>query len=187
MRKLIVAGLMASLMSSGLLAAPAQAQYGPRDARQMCKDAVRAKGAYDTSGVNVDQLGGSKYNVTGYAQGRGNRSAYFTCRVNNGGVRYVNMDNWQGGGGGSNSGAKAAAVVGTALVLGAIVAAASSDKRSSDYDRYDEYRDGRRPSYDDRGGQYSPTPGVICYRWQQTCYKDGKGYAPNWTAREFGN
>jgi hypothetical protein len=185
MRKTIIAGLMASLTCTGLMAAPAQAQYSPRDARQMCKDAVRDRGAYDTSGVSVDQIGGSKYNVTGTAFGRGNRSTYFTCRVNNGSVRNLDMGNLSGGG--NNSGAKAAAVVGTALVLGAIVAAASSDKRSSDYDRYDEYRNGRRPSYDDRGGQYSPAPGVICYRWQQTCYKDGKGYAPNWTAREFGN
>ncbi len=187
MRKTVVAGLVASLVWAGIGSAPAQAQYSPRDAKQMCKDAVRGRGAYDTTGVSVDQVGGSKYNVSGTALGRGNSRAYFTCRVNNGGVRYVNIDNWRGGGGGGNDGAKAAAVVGTALVLGAIVASASSDKHSSDYDHYDEYRYRDRPSYDNRGGQYSPAPGVVCYRWQQTCYKDGKGYAPNWTAREFGN
>ncbi len=181
MRRVIAASLTVSLIVAGLASTPALAQYSPRDARQMCKQAVRDRGAYDTTGINVDDLGGSKYNVTGYAQGRGG-STWFTCRVNRGDVRYVNMDNRQGGGG--NDGAKtAAAIVGTAIVLGAIAAAASSDKRSSDYDRYDEYRYGARPSYD----QYSPTPGVICYRWQRTCYKDGKGYAPNWTAREFGN
>jgi hypothetical protein len=65
MRKSIVAGLMASLVMAGVGSAPAQAQYGPRDAKQMCKQAVRDRGAYDTSGVNVDSLGGSKYNVTG--------------------------------------------------------------------------------------------------------------------------
>ncbi len=182
MRKTIVAGLMASLVMAGMGSAPAHAQYGPRDAKQMCKQAVRDRGAYDTSGVNVDSLGGSKYNVTGYAQRRGG-SSWFTCRVNNGDVRRVDIDNWGGGSSGNNSGAStAAAVVGTAIVIGAIAAAASSDKRHSDYDRYDEYRHGTRPNYD----QYSPAPGVVCYRWQRTCYKDGKGYAPNWTAREFG-
>jgi hypothetical protein len=103
--------------------------------------------------------------------------------VNNGGIRYVNIDNWQSGGGsGGNGAGTAAAVIGTALVLGAIAAAASSDKRQSDYDRYDEYRYGQRPDYD----QYSPQPGIVCYRWQQTCYKNGS-YAPGWTSREFGN
>ncbi|MEN3951364.1 hypothetical protein [Iodidimonas sp. SYSU 1G8] len=185
MNKLMAAAVAASLAMAGVTT-PAQAQYSPRDAREMCKNAVRDRGAYDTSGINVDQIGRDKYNVTGYAQGRGGR-AYFTCRVNDGRVRNVDMGNWQGGSSGNNSGAKAAAVVGAAVVLGAIAAAASSDKRHSEYDRYDEYRYRDRPSYDDRGGQYSPTPGVICYRWQRTCYKDGKGYAPNWTAREFGN
>lgn len=184
MRRMIAASLMVSLAYAGLAATPAEAQYSPRDAKQMCKDAVRGRGAYDTTGVDVDSLGGRKYNVTGTALGRGNSRAYFTCRVNNGDVRRVDMGNWAGGGGGNNNGAKtAAAIVGTAIVIGAIAAAASSDKRSSDYDRYDEYRYGGRPEYD----QYSPTPGVVCYRWQRTCYKDGKGYAPNWTAREFGN
>ena len=184
MRRVIAASLTVSLIFAGMASTPALAQYSPRDARQMCKQAVRDRGAWDTSGVNVDSLGGSKYNVTGYARGRGG-DAWFTCRVNNGDVRRVNIDNWGGGSsGGNNSGATtAAAIVGTAIVIGAIAAAASSDKRHSDYDRYDEYRYGARPDYD----QYSPTPGVVCYRWQRTCYKDGKGYAPNWTAREFGN
>ncbi len=183
MRKVMTAGLAAAVMVSSLTAAlPAQAQYSPRDAKQMCKSAVLQRGANDTTGVNVDSLGRSKYNVTGYAQRRGS-SAYFTCRVNDGNIRYVDMDRWQSGGGSGGNGAKtAAAVVGTALVLGAIAAAASSDKRSSDYDRYDEYRHGQRPEYD----QYSPQPGVLCYRWQQTCYKNGS-YAPGWTSREFGN
>lgn len=181
MRRFLAVGLAASLMVSSLLTAmPAQAQYGPRDAKQMCKQAVRDRGASDTTGVNVDSLGGSKYNVSGYAQRR-NASAWFTCRVNNGDVRRVDIDRWQSGGG-SGGGSTAVAIVGTAIVLGAIAAAASSDKRSSDYDRYDEYRYGDRPDYD----QYSPAPGIICYRWQQTCYKNG-GYAPGWTSREFGN
>ncbi|MGE0668352.1 MAG: hypothetical protein AB7O49_17490 [Sphingomonadales bacterium] len=181
MRRLLTLGLAASLMASSLVAAaPAHAQFSPRDAKQMCKDAVRARGATDTTGVNVDALGRSKYNVTGYAQ-RHNSSAYFTCRVNRGDVRHVEIDRWQHGGGSGGGGKTAAAVIGTALVLGAIAAAASSDKRSSDYDRYDEYRYGDRPDYD----QYSPAPGIVCYRWQRTCYKNGS-YAPGWTSREFG-
>ncbi len=182
MRGLFAAALSAALVVSSLAALPAQAQFNPRDAKQMCKDAVRARGATDTTGVNVDSLGRGKYNVTGYAQRR-NASAWFTCRVNNGNVRHVNIDRWQSGGGSGGSGGKtAAAVIGTALVLGAIAAAASSDKRSSEYDRYDEYRYGERPEYD----QYSPAPGIVCYRWQQTCYNNGS-YAPGWTSREFGN
>ncbi|MEN3976407.1 hypothetical protein [Emcibacter sp. SYSU 3D8] len=187
MRKLIAAGLALTLASAGLASTPAQAQYGPRDAKQICKDAVRDRGARDTTGVNVDALGGSRYNVTGYAKSRGGKS-YFSCRVNNGSIRHVDMGNWQGGNSGSgNNASTAVAVIGGALVLGAIVAAATSDKRHGDYDRYDEYRYRDRPSYNDRGGQYSPKRGVTCYRWQRTCYKNGRGYAPNWTAREFGN
>jgi hypothetical protein len=174
------ATFVAAVMAlTSLTALPAQAQYSPRDAKQMCKQAVRDRGAWDTSGVDADALGGGKYNVTGYARWSGGRSSYFTCRVNRGEVRAVNMDNQQGSGSG-NGARTAAAVIGTALVIGAIAAAASSDKRSSDYDRYDENRYGQRPEYD----QYSPAPGIVCYRWQRTCYRNGE-YAPGWTSREF--
>lgn len=181
MRRLMVASLIAALAVPGVAVTPAQAQFKPGDAKQMCKSAVRQRGADDTTGVDVDAMGGSKYNVTGYAQRRNSR-AWFTCRVNNGNIRYVNIGQWQAGGGSGGDGAKtAAAVIGTALVIGAIAAAASSDKRSSDYDRYDEYRYGQRPDYD----QYNPAPGVVCYKWQHTCYRDGS-YAAGWTSREFG-
>ena len=180
MHGLTASCLAAALALTSLTAMPAQAQYSPRDAKQLCKQAVRDRGASDTSGVHVDAIGRSKYNVTGYAQ-RHNARAYFTCRVNDGSVRRVDIDRWQGGGGSDNGAKTAAAVVGTALVLGAIAAAASSDKRSSDHDRYDEYRYRDRPDYD----QYSPAPGIVCYRWQHTCYKHGN-YAPGWTSREFG-
>src|SRR5690606_1810418 len=57
MRGLFAAALSAALVVSSLAALPAQAQFNPRDAKQMCKDAVRARGATDTTGVNVDALG----------------------------------------------------------------------------------------------------------------------------------
>jgi hypothetical protein len=65
--------------------------------------------------------------------------------------------------------------VGAAIAAGVVGAAigASLAKKSKS----------RHKHADDR---FSPAAGVTCYRRQRACYKDGGGFAANWTHRIYG-
>jgi Ni/Co efflux regulator RcnB len=181
MYRLISVCLVTAMISAGFTATSAEAQYRPKDAKNMCKDQVRSQyGAHDTSNVSVETRGRDRYLVSGYAK-RSGRSAYFRCKVRNGYIRDMEIGRWEGGG----DGGKTAVAVGAAVILGAAIAAAASDKHSHDHDRYDEYDHHHGDRYDRDDARYSPAPGITCHRWQRACYKDGAGFSPKWTNREF--
>ncbi len=181
-RRMIIAATSVSLLAASLGAAPAAAQYNPRGAEQICRDQVRNRyGTNGIDGVTSSDRGGGRFVVNGNAN-RGNDTAYFTCRVQNGYVSNINMGDWTRRKGNDSGGAIAA--VGAAVLLGAIIAAASSKKKSHEYDTYDN------PGYNDGNygrNSYSPANGVTCYRDQRACFDDRQNYIANWTAHEFGN
>jgi hypothetical protein len=161
-------------------AAPVLAQgWSSRGAESQCRDALRSRyGVSNTRNVTTSDRGNDRYQVNGNAD-RGSETTSFNCRVENGGVRNVNVGSWSKK---SSGGGDAVAAVGIAVALGALIAAASSKKKSHEYDQYpDGYQNNNYG-----GDSYSPAGGITCYRQQRACFDNYNNYNAGWTSREFG-
>jgi hypothetical protein len=160
---------------------PAEAG-GKKDAKHMCKSELRA--SYRADGfhdVTVVKKKRGVYKVEGFAERRGRRDSSFVCKVRDGRIAKVKMDEWHKRGGGGGSSQAAGAIIGA--VIGAVIVAAISNDHNHDHHQGIE----TSPDFqDDWGKRYSPHDGITCFRGQRACYKDGKGYNAKWTRREFG-
>jgi hypothetical protein len=180
MSKSALVSAAVALVVASLPVAPLSAQYwSPRDAENQCRDALRSRyGVSNTRNVTASDRGNGRFQVNGNAD-RGNQSASFNCRVENGGVRNVNLGSWSNK---PSGGGDAVAAVGVAIALGALIAAASSKKKSHEYDQYpDGYQNNNYG-----GDSYSPAGGITCYRQQRACFDNYNNYNAGWTSREFG-
>jgi hypothetical protein len=170
----------AALVAAGIPMAPLQAQgWSSRAAESQCRDQLRQR--YDVSNthnVTTSDRGNGRYQVNGDAN-RNRETASFSCRVENGTVRNLNVGRWTQK---SNDGGDAVAAVGVAIALGAIIAAASSKKKSHEYDQYPDGYQGNNYGND----SYSPARNITCYRQQRACFDNYNNYNAGWTSREFG-
>ena len=155
-----------------------------------CKQAIQERtGSSRLRDVTTQQRGYEKYRVQGIVRIHGQPNPSFTCKVKDGYVTRLTLDGPQNPNyppyHHSGDGDAVGAAIAGAILGGVIAAAASSHHHHDDYKpHYGHVPLGPGPVV--RGGRFSPTPGITCYRKQRACYRDGRGYSARWTHREFG-